>query len=815
MRYDITRAAICMSVTELCARATLGGDLDLRIGKRHSLSPERALLGTKIHQKLQAEAAQSGIAYASEVPLFCAVHFGDLTFEVEGRADGIFYTTPLTVQEIKTLAGKQFPYAPPPSYDAQLKCYAYFLCRREGLERVCTRLTYYRLEDGDCRHYDKEYTRAELEAFYSSLLARMEFDARFLIERANVRLPSARDGKFPYSTVRDGQELLLKECYRDIRAGKRLFAQAPTGIGKTLSTLYPAVRALGEGHCDKIFYLTAKASTRKEAFRAARQIFLSGAQMNTIVLTSREQICVNAAARADAGGITGHCNPMDCPYAKGFFDRCEPAVREALSLQHGFSRSAVLELAEKYRICPYEFELMLSEYCDVIICDYNYAFDPQAYLRRYFEADALKENKYVFLVDEAHNLADRARDMYSAQLSNLALSELFWQLTEGEGALKKSLEALAITMQGFRKLCRDTVTTGSDGVERGYYLSRQGMLSFHVEVALARKQLETWLKSNHGSAIESAVLSLSGTLKRFEVISEYYDECFLTFVELEGDCITVRLICLDPSRILNACLSRAHAAVLFSATLTPTDYFADVLGGGKQAVCIDLPSPFPREHFCPIAVTSVDTRFEARARSYAKIASLIAGCLSAKRGNYIVYFPSYDYMEQVAKSFSEKYPKVATTVQSREMRQSERERFLDFFRADACLRVGFCVLGGSFSEGVDLPGDRLIGSIIVGTGLPGISNERNILKEYYDITRERGYDYAYLYPGMNRVLQAAGRDIRREEDRGIVVLIDDRYATEQYRMLLPEHWSHLQYARNPRELAEIASDFWHNFDKKD
>ncbi len=806
MKYDLDRAVIRLSVTELCMTALQEGDIDLRPGKNRLPLSERAQLGARIHRKLQAAA---GAVYDAEVTLSNTTLFHGLSFEVSGRADGILRTDPPTVDEIKTVGEKAFD-LPAPVHDAQLLCYAYFLCRDRGLDAVQTRLTYYRIDDGEIRYITATHTAEELHDFYLNLLSRVEYRARILVERQTELLPSIGSGHFPYSSVREGQDIMIRECYRDIRAGKRLFIEAPTGTGKTLSALYPAVRALGEGHCDQIFYLTAKAATRSEAFRAAAQIFAAGSRLRTVVLTAREQLCRNEAAKQDPDGISRHCNPEDCPYAKGFYDRCGEAVCDALTKQHGFSRIAILELARAHGLCPYEFQLELSEFCDIVICDYNYVFDPHVYLRRYFEEEAVKENRYVFLVDEAHNLSDRASDMYSASLSVDEVIAFWRKLPEREKALRDATEKLAVTMHGFRRLCRDTLQTDADGIERGYYLSRNPMESFHEMVAKLRAKLDSWLHLHVGDESETAVHAMSVTLRHFELITEYYDDRFLTFVSLEGDGREVRLICLDPSRILDTCFSRAHAAVLFSATLTPLDYFSDILGGGRDAVRLSLPSPFDPRHVCLAAVTSLSTRYEDRAGSYKKLAAMIAATASAKAGNYIVYFPSYDYMEKVLEVFSARYPKVETVVQKRGMNAAEKERFLDAFCEDKKLRIGFCVLGGSFSEGVDLPGRRLIGTVIVGTGLPGLSNERNILRDFYENTRERGYDYAYTYPGMNRVLQAAGRVIRREEDRGVIVLIDDRYAEPRYQALFPDHWQRLQYAGNASELADLVAEFWSN-----
>lgn len=805
MKYEMDRAAVTLSVTELCALALIGGDLDLRSGMTHRYSAERASVGVQVHRRLQSAAE---VRYDPEVSLSNTTLYHNISFEVGGRADGILYTDPLTVDEIKTVSGKAFDRPPAPIHAAQARCYAYFLCRERGLDRISTRLTYYCIEDGKTRHVTETHTAEALREFYFGLLSKIEYRARILIERQTELLPSVKGGTFPYSSVREGQDIMLRECYRDIRAGKRLLVEAPTGTGKTLSALYPAVCAVGDGHIDKIFYLTAKASVRREAYRAAAQIFEAGARLRTVVLTAREQVCRCDAAKNDPLGISRHCNPADCPYAKGFYDRVGRAVCDALSTRHGFSRIAVLEYAERHRICPYEFQLELSEFCDIVICDYNYVFDPMVYLRRYLDPDTVAENRYVFLVDEAHNLADRAAAMYSAELQSEAVADLWRRVHEIHPTIGEQLERLTVTLHGTRRLCRDTMTRDEKGRERGYDVRRDAMEQMQKLVGETRTVLDAWLRAHRGDGFEGEVYALSSTLRRFEVIGEYYDSHFLTFLEIDGDNAIVRLLCQDPSAILADRLSRAHAAVMFSATLTPLDYFADVLGGGRDAVRISLPSPFDPKNACVVAVPSVSTRYEDREKSYKKIASMIAATVSGKAGNYIAYFPSYEYMQEVLEIFSHRYERVPTVVQTRGMNAAERESFLAAFRDDGRLRVGFCVLGGSFSEGIDLPGGELIGAIVVGTGLPGITSERNILRDYYETTRERGYDYAYTYPGMNRVLQAAGRVIRTEHDRGVIVLIDDRYETDRYKTLYPDHWDHLQYARNSSELAEIVSDFW-------
>ncbi len=807
MKYDVERAVLTMSVRELCALAEGPRDLDLR---RHSGSPSlsSALLGTSIHTRLQKEA---GGLYTPEVSLVHTVLYKGIGFEISGRADGVITGDVLTVDEIKTVKKKAFRSPPASAHTAQLCCYAYFLCAERGLDSIETRLTYYCVEDGEIRYVTTHQTKAELERRFLELLGRILWRARLLAEHELSVRPSACGAHFPFSGVREGQDVLIKECYRDIRAGKRLFAQAPTGIGKTLSTLYPAVRALGEGHIDRIFYLTAKAAVRREAFLAAASLFEAGAKLRTVVLSARDQLCKNEVAKCDPIGISRHCNPGDCPRARGFYEKCTVAIGELLSVRNGYSRAVIEQIADKYGICPYEFQLELSELCDIIICDYNYVFDPMVYLRRYFGTDAL-DGKNVFLIDEAHNLADRARAMYSASLDSTLSAELYRLLPEGE-AVRDKIEKLNVSLLGLRRLCRDTAQKDGQGILRGYDVNHTAPEALLSQIHETKSALDLYLTKHRGASFEPAGHALLSALKKIDVIGEHFDRSFLTFVEIEGDKTTLSLLCLDPASVLDARLSLAHAAVLFSATMTPLDYFADILGGGKGAVKLSLASPFNRENLCLCAMTGISTRYEDREKSYRKIVSAIAASVSPKKGNYIVYFPSYDYMEHVAEEFRKKYPTVPLIQQTRGMSGAEKERFLDAFADDTSLRIGFCVLGGSFSEGVDLPGRRLIGSIIVGTGLFALSNEGNILSEHYEATRERGFDYAYVYPGMNRVLQAAGRVIRREEDRGVVILIDDRYAEERTRRLFPEHWSGIEYARSSLELAEIVRDFWNKFEK--
>ncbi len=797
MKYNSNTCTVNMSVRSLCALALRHGDL----GDGTRVSKESLLAGADIHRMLQREA---GGIYEAEVSLSCTTLHDGLYYAVSGRADGIIKIKgDPVVDEIKCVRPSEFFMPPLEAHLGQLKCYAHFLCVRDGYSSVRARLTYYNIESKKVRYFNYTFEASYLKSFYGELLERVHFYACLESKRATEVLPSAANALFPYKELRNGQQIMIKECYGAIKRCERLFLEAPTGTGKTISSLFPAVRAIGNELCDKVFYLTAKASVRREAYSGASKIFSSGVGIRAVVLSAKEQMCA-----LEGGCKHGSCDPRECARAKGYYDRLDCALRALLSSSNGYPSSAIKRVADKYMLCPYELSLDLSEYCDIIICDYNYAFDPLVYLRRYF-SDGGRGERYTFLVDEVHNLTERARDMYSAQLqlSDFArVSSLF----EGE---QNPLSGYEKQFDALRALCRDSVVKDAKGIERGFALCREPLFNFGNALELLSKVCDTYLYKNPECEQYDELYSLCSAIKKYLCVNEYFDKGFLSYVELSGENITVKTYCLDPSRVMNKLLSRAVSSIMFSATLAPPDYFCNVLGCQKNTYTVSLPSPFDPERLSVSVVDTVSTRYEDRAENTLKFVSIIAAAASARAGNYIAYFPSYDCLERVYKAFTKKYPRVMCIAQKRCMRQSEREEFLSFFKNDTGkLRIGFCVLGGAFSEGVDLPGSRLIGAVIIGVGLPGLSNERNIIKEYFDEDSGVGYDYAYTYPGMNNVLQAAGRVIRTENDRGVVVLVDDRYATPVYRHLFPEHWKNVQYAGNARSLAELLRRFWKNGD---
>ena len=796
MKYIEETCSVDLSVDELCARVFGGGVFDVGAAKSR-ITPD-------IYAKVRGEAQ---IGYKAQEPLTNTFALDGIYYTVSVEADGVISDGgSLIIDEIRRVRDFDFAMPPRDMFIARMKCCAYFLACREDMTSVRARLTYVHAESGKIKQFGYEYQTDDLRAWYITLLRRISRTAKFHKERAEKILPSAANVAFPYGELREGQELMIRETHRAIKQGRRLFLNAPTGTGKTVSALYPAVRALGAGMADRIFYLTAKASTRREAYRAAGKLFEAGAHLRTVVLTAKEFMCPMRVS--PVGSLVSGCDRKKCELARGYYERAENAVFELLARQNGFTPQIISEVARKHKVCPYELSLDLSEYCDIIICDYNYVFDPAVYLRRYFSEDG-ERGRYIFLFDEAHNLPDRARDMYSAVIRRSDFERAYSKIDPTLRELDEAFEAAIIALRSKKRLCKDSIVRTADGEERGFYMNSAIPGELVDELDGFRKKVDKWLKKNPDAFSDPSLDRLLDSIRRFCTVSEYFDERFLFYIEISGGDMIFKIYCLDPSDIADTVQKRAVSSVMFSATLTPADYFVDVLGGGKGAKYVSIPSPYDGDRLLVIRAPYLSTKYEDRAENIKKYANIIAATASAKAGNYIVYFPSYQMLRDVSEAFVKKYPKVSVIIQSPNMNTKEREEFLENFKDDSgTLRVGFCVLGGSFAEGIDLPGSRLIGTVIFGVGLPGLSNENNIIRDYYDVQNGEGYDYSYTFPGMNNVLQAVGRVIRQAEDRGVAVLVDDRYMSEKYKVLYPDHWTNLDMAENVSELAEKIKIFW-------
>ena len=775
-----------LSVRELVEFVLRDGDIDNR-----NADPERMAEGSRIHRRIQRE---QGDCYEAEVSLSLTVDYEGITYTVEGRADGILTTGEgVLVDEIKTTA------LPLEEIDGenrvhwgQVLCYAYMVARQRSLPRLEVQLTYCRRETGEIRRFVRPYAFEQLETFFQDLLFQYRMWAEMQEEWDGIRDASIRDLPFPFSSYRPGQRQLAAAVYRTVRDEGRLLCQAPTGIGKTISTLYPAVKALGEGYTEKLFYLTAKTITRQATMDACEKMAAQGLRLRTIVLTAKDKICF---CRDADGNRNGECNPDGCPYAKGHFSRVNDALYDLLGRCDLYSRAAVEACAREHRVCPFELQLDATLWCDCIVGDYNYLFDPQVYLRRFFD---VPQGAYTFLIDEAHNLVDRAREMYSASLSKSTAWAVKKALHKKE-ALTRALAALNKAFLALREGDTEERTVTREA-------AADTLLSPLNQVA---DETALWLKTHPGAPEEDAVLSLYFDVLRYLKVAELYDGHYRTLLTFAKGDITARQFCVDPSALLSGCLSKGRSAVFFSATLTPLPYYRELLGAGEEAQTLLLPSPFPRGNLCLLIGDRVSTRFQDRTGSVEPVARMIGAAIEAKAGNYMVFFPSYAYMREVYEAFSALYPDQQTVLQAPNMKEAEREAFLEQFEARPQASIlGFCVLGGIYSEGIDLKGDRLIGSIIVGVGLPQINPEQEVIRAYFEGRNHMGFAYAYQIPGMNKVHQAAGRVIRDDTDRGLVLLIDDRFTTFSYRRLLPDHWNGFQVVRTPSAVSSRIRSFW-------
>lgn len=772
---------IHLSVRSLVEQTCRSGDLHWQVSGLRAGQE-----GVRGHQAVQLSRPEG---YAAEVPVRYEFETDEVVLVLSGRVDGILRLPDrVVVEEIKTFtrepdlaeAGENA------GHWAQVLVYAYVLAETESLERIDARLTYCHLPSGRTQETTRSLTRAELAAFFLDLTARFAILARDLAAWRRLRDEAIKTLAFPFEAYRAGQRHLAAEVYRTIREGGQLLAQAPTGIGKTMAVLFPALKALGEGLTDRIFYLTAQGTGRAAARQAVRQLEKNGLKLRSLTLTAREKICPNDRVV---------CHPEGCRLAKGHFDRVGRALTAAFE-QSAWTRAAVEALAQEHEVCPFELSLDLILWADLVICDYNYVFDPRVHLVRAFQQ---ARSAPTFLVDEAHRLLDRAREMYSAELVKQPFLDLRRTVGRETPGLYRALTRLNTSLLAEKKRCdRESGVFSDPEPPRDLY-----------------PRLETFLEAAAGQlAGEEAAAGRGPLLERFFEAgaflkaAERYDERYVTMGESWGRDLRLKLFCLDPSRELGQVFQRARAAVLFSATLEPMPYFQETLGCAAEARQVRLPSPFPAGHFCLLVADRISTRYRERDASRAEVAEAVAAAARARSGNYLCFFPSYAYLEKVRDLLAAGLDRTDLLVQAPDMTEEDRRLFLERFgRPGERTLLGLAVMGGLFGEGIDLVGERLSGAVIVGVGLPGLSLERDLIRAHFDRTGGRGFEYAYLFPGLIRVLQAAGRVIRSETDRGVVLLIDDRFGQRRYRELFPAEWRPIR-VRDGAEIARVLGRFW-------
>lgn len=849
------------------------GDIDNRI----QAAPDHAMQeGGKIHRMIQR---RMGAEYRAEVPLSYTHPAGKYVLIVEGRADGIIRKEDaVTIDEIKgTYRDVAALKGPLPLHLAQAKCYAYLYGFQEQLPQIQVRMTYCHIPTEAIRYFHQEYTFRELEEWFQELVRAYLKWSDYTWEWREIRQKSIAGLAFPFP-YREGQRELVEHVYRTVYHGKKLFLEAPTGVGKTISTIYPAVQAMGRGMGDRLFYLTAKTVTRTVAEDTFQLLRSQGLHMKSVLLTAKEKICFMEETQ---------CNPEYCPYAKGHYDRVNEAMYDLLTSRESFGREQIEECAQKYQVCPFELCLDMSLYADAVICDYNYLFDPHVYLKRFF-GEGEKGNG-IFLIDEAHNLLERGREMYSASLRKEQFLELRREIKQtlasemDQNGEKKGISGqITLDMTLFSTQASEDSTQTSpagpgglsgsaasetDGalnrpqaLETGGTRKRRGGRSILVRegygerlvsllercnkelLAMKREcgggcvvedidafvQPLVWLHlamDDYLSEQESApvpvreqILELFFEVGHFLEIYELLDEHYVKYTLLEEDGgFLLKLFCVNPRENLKQCMMRGRSAILFSATFLPIQYYKNLLGGDPQDYEVYAKSVFDPGKRALFVAEDVTSKYTRRSQGeYENIARYIDEIVKNRHGNYMVFCPSYSFLRAVHEIYVERYGREdrECLLQSENMSEKDREEFLARFRGpgqpdsgENRFLIGFCVLGGIFAEGIDLKNDSLIGAIIVGTGLPQVCFEREILKTYFDGRRESGFDYAYRYPGLNKVLQAAGRVIRTVEDVGIVALLDHRFLQPAYQRLFLREWTAFETV-TVDTIAKRVERFW-------
>jgi DNA excision repair protein ERCC-2 len=765
---------IKVSVRELVEFVLRCGDIDTSI-----VSSVRALQGINVHKKLQLEGGEN---YEKEVSLKYEFEFSSVKYKIEGRADGIIFGDGYyTIDEIKTVAYDLNSIMKPNLlHVSQAKIYGYIYCIQNNLDKIKIRVTYYNIKTDEVKRFIEDYTEQQLEEFFYEIIKKYSDFILFLKDSEEITKESIKKINFPFSSYRKGQRGMAVSVYNTIKEKKKIFINAPTGIGKTMSTLFPGIKAIGEGLTDKIFYLTSKTTNRGLAEDSINNLRNKGLKIKSVTLTSKEKICFAEDVQ---------CKPDICPYAKGHFDRINEAILDILINEDDLNRETIERYSKEHNVCPFEFSLDLSQYSDIIICDYNYVFDPRVYLRRFF-GDGAEQINAVFLIDEAHNLVDRGRDMFSASL----FKEDFLKgkkLTKN----KKIINSLNSVNKVFLNIRKE--------MTESFLVSREEKEEIYNPLNKLLLNLEEYFTHNE---YNKELLQIYFDALSFIRISEFYDERYVTYIEQQDKNLSIKLFCIDPSYLLKEALKRGGSSVFFSATLSPLKYYKEILGGDEGDYNLSLESPFSRKNRLLLIEDSTSTKYVNRDNTYSDLSEYIYTLYNCRKGNYMVFFPSYLYMENVYKAFKEKY-NVNAYCQVKGMLEEERSAFIDRFDNEKD-SINFCVLGGVFSEGIDLPGDKLIGVVIVSVGMSKICTENDIIKEYFQNKNNRGFQYAYVYPGMNKVMQAAGRLIRKEEDRGVILLIDSRYKTSEYINLFPREWFPNIQIKGTSDIIQYVNEFY-------
>lgn len=732
-----------------------GGDLTSEFRQNNDM-----LEGTKAHQFLQNKYTENDL---KEVTVRYAFSYKDHEVELQGRVDGLLDNGKI-IEEIKSTTSDlaQLTDKSRPQHLAQAKYYAYFYMLEKDLKQIQVYLTYIHIPSYEKKIIKKKFNFTQLEKYFNKSIEKYLDWHIALIDQNTYFMNHIDDLSFPYE-FRKNQRKLMGAVYQTMKAEDILYAIAPTGTGKTIATLFSTLKTYKEN--DKIMYLTAKNSLKKMALDTVTLLNEQDLKCKSIEITSKDSICFLTER---------DCDPEVCKYAKGFFNRLRDAVTDAFFNNDVFTKEVVEEYAMKHKICPFEFSLMLSYYMNVVICDYNYAFCPKTHLKRYFD---IPEYNIRLLVDEAHNLVSRGKSMYSADL-----------IAEDLVKLKKEL---ALNTKKFNRPINKLLNHFEDDLIQTE-LSDDLIADFYDLFS----KLSKYIIENPDVPNKKMIVDGYFMLNDFSRITEYYNDAYRTVITNKK----ITLNCLDASRFLHQTMNYCKGTTLFSATMFPLDYYQELLSEGEGEHMI-IPSPFEQNNLDIIVVDKVSTRYKDRTNTLDDVVNIIKAS-TKKKGNYIVFFPSYKYLEDVKSRID-----IDVLAQSRDMSYTKRAEYIQMFKENDDV-IGFFVMGGIFSEGIDYVGDMLAGVVIVGVGLPMISKENNLLKDYFQEKFQKGFDYAYTYPGINKVIQAVGRVIRTETDRGIAVLIDDRFSTRRYVNLFPREWRHFNILNSAKHINIELKSFW-------
>ena len=764
-----------IAVKELAYFSSSEGDL--------SLSHFDEKKGVECHQYLQNKYPLGSF---KEYYIKCNVSYLGEDYILHGFIDGlikedngyIINEIKSTQEELDTIE-KEYK-----SHKAQLMIYGYLYGIENNLDKIHLRLTYISTIDLETKDFDylmdieslEDYTFKELEGYinFLSLMENNDKNRKETIDKI----------KFPFEKERKGQRDMMKACFKALKEEEILYIIAPTGIGKTMASIFSSLKTLNEK--DKLFYLTAKTAGKSAPIEAVKILKNKGLKMKTIDITSKKKSC---------NMKQGHCDPDNCPYAKGYFDRLKDTLLDIYKNEDIFSREIISKYCEKHKICSFEFSLYLSYYCDLIICDYNYVFDPHARLQRYFEDDTYHPK---ILCDEAHNLVSRSREMYSSELSYLDIITLRAKLNGIKPSIRKECNNVLDIFDKYREIIK----------EKALYVDESLDMIFVDTIKALYLKLDDILSDSKNKHIKDRDEIFESFYKILDFInvSDYFSLAHRMFVKQEDENIIISIFCLDASKfILDTIKEAIHGIVFFSATLYPINYYTNLLTKGEGKY-LELESPFDPNKLDIIINDKISTRYKDRTSSLDMIIDTIDRIVKRK-GNYIIFFPSYAYMKMVLDLIKEdnSYEKI---IQEPYMSLDKQEEILNRFNDTSNTKVGFFVMGGMFSEGIDLVGDMLQGVIIVGVGLPLICDENNILKEYYDNIYDDGFSYAYTYPGFSKVIQAVGRVIRGYEDYGFAILLDNRYSYDEYVKIMPPNWKRKEYVKNGFELNKKLLSFF-------